>query len=263
MVFNGGNMETVNLAWNKEFWDRKFNWNLSGGAEWSELWGSPYSQWNVTIYPRIFSFLPAESVLEIGQGFGRWTHFLLPYTKESYRGIEMSQKSTTACKKQFGSMDKDIEFYLNDGLSLDLVDDRKYDFIFSFDSLIHAGMDVFESYIPKILNSLLSENGVAFIHHSNLHGAMQKGLVTAQQANTYYLDRTSSGELLLDLINRNGGRVLTQEKFSFLGLTLSTCFTVFCKKDASFRDKTIIVENLDFNKEIEYAKSIDARYNLK
>lgn len=256
-------MKGVDLAWNKDFWDRQFNWNLSQGNEWSDLWGSPYSQWNITIYPRIFSFLPAGSILEVGQGFGRWTNFLLPYAKESYRGIEMSEKSTAACKRQYSDMDGDIEFYLNDGLSLDAVDDRKYDFIFSFDSLVHAGMNVFESYIPKMLDSLLSDNGVVFIHHSNLHGAMQQGLVTEKQASGYYLDRTTSGELLLDLIEKNNGRVLVQEKFSFLGLALSTCFTIFCKKDAHFKDKTTIFENFDFNRENEHAQNIDKKYNFK
>jgi len=256
-------MNGVDLAWNKHFWDRQFNWHLSSGTEWSNLWGSPYSQWNTAIYPRIFSFLPARSILEIGQGFGRWTKFLLPHAKESYRGIEISTKCTEACKKQYSDTSADIEFYLNDGLSLDLVDDRKYDFIFSFDSLIHAGMDVFESYLPKIINSLLSENGVAFIHHSNLYASMQQGLVTEKQANLYYLDRTSSGELLLAMIEKNGGRVLVQERLSSLGLPLSTCFTVFCKKDAHFRDRTMIVDNIDFDKEIEYAKSIDDKYNFK
>ena len=256
-------MKGVDLAWNKNFWDKQFNWTRSSGDEWSDLWGSSHSQWNVTIYPRIFSFLPARSILEIGQGFGRWTNFLLPYATESYRGIEMSEKSTAACKKQYSGMEKDVEFYLNDGLSLDSVADRKYDFIFSFDSLIHAGMNVFESYIPTMINSLLSENGVAFIHHSNLYGAMQQGLVTEQQADVYYLDRTSSGDLLTDLIEKNGGRILVQEKLSFLGLTLSTCFTAFCKKDAHFKSKKIIAENLDFNKEIEYAKVIDRKYNFK
>ncbi len=256
-------MKTVDLEWNKNFWDNRFDWKTRGGIEWSDIWGSPYSQWNITLFPRIFSFLPAQSILEIGQGFGRWTKFLLPYAKESYRGIEISKKSTQACKAKYAHTEADVEFYLNDGLSLDAVDDRKYDFIFSFDSLIHAGMDVFESYVPKIINSLLSENGVAFIHHSNLHDAMAQKLITAKQADVYFLDRTSSGALLLELIEKNGGRVLTQERFTCLDLSLGNCFTVFCKKDASFRKNTLITENYDFNKEIEHAKKIDAQYNFK
>ena len=256
-------MKGVDLTWNKTFWDNQFNWDTSGGNEWSNLWGSPYSHWNTGIYPRIFSFLPARSILEIGQGCGRWTKFLLPYAQESYRGIEISEKCTEACKKQYANVDADIEFYLNDGLSLDAVDDRKYDFIFSFDSLIHAGMDVFGSYLPKIINSLLTDNGVAFIHHSNLHAAMKQGLVTERQANSFYLDRTSSGELVADMIEELGGRVLVQERFSCLNLTLGNCFTVFCKKDAHFRDKTVLVDNLDFDKEIAYSKKIDDSYNLK
>jgi hypothetical protein len=41
------------------------------------------------------------------------------------------------------------------------------DFVFSFDSLVHAEPDVIQAYIEQ-LASILTPGGAAFIHHSNL-----------------------------------------------------------------------------------------------
>lgn len=273
-------MNGVDLAWNKVFWEKNYNWRKNAGAEWSDIWGSPASQWNITLYPRIFSFLPASAILEIGQGFGRWTHFLLKYT-DVYRAVEMSPKCVQACNEIFlGAhklsdnkqdanwvkpeqyQNKNMAFYHTDGLCLDMVADKKYDLIFSFDSLVHAGMDVFKSYIPKMINELLSDTGVAFLHHSNMHDALTKGYVTKKQADSYYLERTSSGALVQELIEKSGGRVLSQERFSCLGLKLSNCFTLFCKKDAYYRQETIITENREFDAEVALAKRLDEQYNF-
>jgi hypothetical protein len=41
------------------------------------------------------------------------------------------------------------------------------DFVFSFDSLVHAEADVLEGYLLQIARKL-ARDGVAFLHHSNL-----------------------------------------------------------------------------------------------
>ena len=102
-------------------------------------------------------------MLEIAPGFGRWTQFLLPATKIEYLGIDISEECVNRCRNIFRDVDKAL-FYPNDGLSLNMVPDALFDFIFSFDSLVHAEIDVLEAYIPQILQKL-RPNGVAFIHH--------------------------------------------------------------------------------------------------
>ena len=42
-------------------------------------------------------------------------------------------------------------FHQNDGLTLNIAGSDKFDFIFSFDSLVHAKAEVFKAYIPQIL----------------------------------------------------------------------------------------------------------------
>src|SRR5260370_17893136 len=53
----------------------KYDWK-DAGEEWSELWGNSAAQWFGAILPRVGECLPARIILEIGAGFGRWTHYL-------------------------------------------------------------------------------------------------------------------------------------------------------------------------------------------
>lgn len=64
------------IGWNKTTFNEVYNWEQQG-EEWSSSWGSSFSQWVSTIYPRIACFFPAERILEIAPGFGRWTRFLI------------------------------------------------------------------------------------------------------------------------------------------------------------------------------------------
>ena len=49
----------------------KYDWK-EAGEEWSQPWGSSAAQWAGTIFPRIRECLPADTILEIAPGFGRW-----------------------------------------------------------------------------------------------------------------------------------------------------------------------------------------------
>jgi hypothetical protein len=60
---------------NLECWDAAYDWK-GLGEEWSSRWGSSEAQWFGALLPRIHRFLPAERVLEIAPGYGRWTEYL-------------------------------------------------------------------------------------------------------------------------------------------------------------------------------------------
>ena len=144
-------------------WGHDHTWP-SGGDEWSDGWGGSEKQWSGAILPRIKEFLPTGTILEIAPGYGRWTQFLKDQCNH-LTGVDLNSNCIEECRKRF-ALDKNLEFVLNDGKSLDRIPDNSVDFIFSFDSLVHAEIDVIESYItqfPRILKS----NGAAFIHHSN------------------------------------------------------------------------------------------------
>ncbi len=63
------------LDWNRAVWKRDYSWPKQGD-EWSASWGGADMQWHRTILPRIHAFLPADTILEIAPGFGRWTQYL-------------------------------------------------------------------------------------------------------------------------------------------------------------------------------------------
>ncbi len=69
-------------------------------------------------------------------------------------------------KKRFISNDN-IEYHINDGKSLEQIQDESIDFAFSFDSLVHAESDVIQAYLEQ-LGKKLKPDGVGFIHHSNI-----------------------------------------------------------------------------------------------
>jgi len=85
---------------------------------------------------------------------------------DHYIGVDLNSNCISACQERFADV-KHAAFYANDGKSLAMVEDSSVDFAFSFDSLVHAEMDVIEAYCRE-LSRKLSPSGVAFIHHSNL-----------------------------------------------------------------------------------------------
>jgi ubiquinone/menaquinone biosynthesis C-methylase UbiE len=135
------------------------------GDEWSQNFGGTEALWFFVLYPRIHRFLPARNVLEIAPGFGRWTRYL-GVQCQSLTGVDISGKCVEHCKARFVS-EAHMEFHVNDGMSLDVVPDGSIDFVFSFDSLVHAECDVMEAYLAQLARKL-SPEGIGFIHHSNI-----------------------------------------------------------------------------------------------
>jgi SAM-dependent methyltransferase len=133
--------------------------------EWSKDWGGVEMQWHGSILPRIHAFIPTRCILEIGPGFGRWTHFLKDLC-DRLIVVDLSKNCIRAYQHRFRNSSH-ISYHLNDRRSLDAVADGSVDFVFRFDSLVHIEVDVIESYL-KQLASKLTPNGVGFIHHSNM-----------------------------------------------------------------------------------------------
>ncbi len=149
---------------NLTFWDQRYEWS-SEGDEWSAPWGGPEAQWHGTVLPRIHSFLPADTILEIAPGRGRWTEYLKDQCRRLIL-VDLSPACIEACKSRF-SASTHIKYHVNDGASLGMIEDESVDFVFSFDSLVHAEPDIIENYVVEIARKLKA-GGAGFIHHSNL-----------------------------------------------------------------------------------------------
>jgi SAM-dependent methyltransferase len=152
------------LEENIAYWNKQFHWRY-GGDEWSNWWGSPEAEWEATVFPRIADYLPAPRIVEIAPGYGRWTEFLKDYSDELI-GIDVAKRCVKACRRRFRG-DRRLTFAVNDGRTLPKVDARSADLVFSFDSLVHVEWDVMRSYVHELAR-VLSDDGVAFVHHSNM-----------------------------------------------------------------------------------------------
>lgn len=239
------------LAWNKNRWDGEYNWT-GRGEEWSEYWGGSEAQWFGCLYPRLHRFLPAENLLEIAPGFGRWTRYLLEYVQGRYAGVDLSRECVDYCLERFSGFSK-TEFLANDGLSLDSVEDGLFDLVFSFDSLVHANLDVHESYIPQILRKL-NKSGVAFIHHSNW---ARSG---SNKVNVHCRAEDVSAAAYAEIVKQAGGHIMLQECLNWGTEEKADAFTLFCRADRDALSTMVCIENNDFMREASVIREIHSAY---
>lgn len=172
---------------NLELWNKKYAWS-DEGDEWSSAWGGTDWAWWTSLYPRVYPFLPAKTILEIAPGHGRFTKYLKNYC-ERLIIVDLSPNCIEACRKRFAG-ESHISYHVNDGRSLDMVPDGSIDFVFSFDSLVHADAEVMQDYIRQISRKL-TDGGWGFLHHSNL-GSYRLNASLAGYANKW----KSLGKLL-------------------------------------------------------------------
>src|SRR5690606_9267209 len=192
----GSEPKMPDLSWNTSLWGDNYGWE-EAGEEWSVPWGGSEAQWYGSLFPRLHRLLPASSILEIAPGYGRWTRFLLPNC-ERYLGIDLHASCVEACRNRFSNASH-ARFASNDGLSLAAAPDASFDVVFSFDSLVHAEIDVLQAYVAEILRKL-KPGGTAFIHHSNY---AQSQLVEGQ--NDHSRAHSVSASAVADLVSVHGG----------------------------------------------------------
>jgi len=238
-------------TWNKATFDGGWDWE-AGGEEWSSAWGSSEAQWFGSIYPRVHRFLPADWILEIAPGAGRWTRFLLPATGAGYLGIDLSVECIERCRTRFGDVPR-ARFESNNGLSLAMAPDDTFDFVFSFDSLVHVEIDVLESYIPQILRKLRG-GGAAFLHHSNWLESGERG------SNRHCRAESVGVSGVARIVEQNGGRVLIQEAVNWESETCVDCFTTFARADGEFEATGRIIHNLAFVTEAAAIRDAQSAY---
>ena len=157
----------ASLEENYNFWNHNYDWTRFGGEEWSARWGGSDLQWSASLWPRLADHLPAETVVEIAPGYGRWSHYLLQHCRDLTL-VDLSERCIHACKLRFKD-DSRLTFRVGDGRSLPGVEDGSVDLVFSFESLVHAELEVMDSYLKEI-RRVLKPGGVAFLHHSNAGG---------------------------------------------------------------------------------------------
>ena len=234
---------------NKEAWQGEKKW-AAQGEEWSEAWGGSVYQWIGGIYPRIHRFVPCESILEIAPGYGRWTQYLLHYSKRLL-AFDLTERCIEFCRQRFSQFDH-CSFNVNDGRSLPSVADATVDFVFSFDSLVHCELDVIRDYLVEI-SRVLKPEGTAFLHHSNLK-AFPKLSRKAPNNLTHWRAGSVSAEEVALAATKCDLVVTSQECVNWGGKITIDCFSVLSKSESHRQEKLVRVSNPDFMQEAALIK---------
>jgi SAM-dependent methyltransferase len=238
------------LDWNKRHWGTDYHWD-DGGEAWSQSWGSSEAQWYGSLYPRVHRHLPTKAILEIAPGHGRWTRFLLPLC-EKFVGVDLNETTTAVCRDRFSDQPH-ARFMTNDGLSLDMVPAGQFDFVFCFDSLVHAEIDVMQSYLRQIIRKL-KPGGAAFVHHSHF------GAGDIDRPNPHGRGVTVSAEAVAQIITDNAGVVMVQEAVTWEDAKLLDCLTTFCPAASYFGRAPQRFDNPLFMLEATFIKKYYAAY---
>ena len=235
----------------------KYDWR-DAGEEWSERWGTSAAQWSETILPRIKDCLPAPTILEIGPGYGRWTHYLKDQC-ERLVVVDRSAECIEACRTRFAT-DPRVTGYVNEGGSLPMISDGSVDFVFSFDVFVHIKREVVEQYLSEFSRTL-KPGGRGFIHHSNLGAYANsarnfipsglKKLLTKWHVldEDHHRTPTMSAQLFRTLCGEHGLRCTRQELVNWRGRRLIDCFSWFRRDEAARDQPTEIIRNPHFMRE--------------
>jgi hypothetical protein len=234
-----------------------YEW-IQAGEEWSEPWGSSAAQWFATILARIHQCLPARTILEIAPGFGRWTYYLKEHC-ERLHVVDPDERCIETCRRRF-SADSHLSYHVNDGRSLAMIPDRSIDFVFSFDSLVHVPQDVVEAYLRQ-LPEKLKDDGIAFIHHSNLGeyaspvverlpGRVRKLLTKAKILESdHQRDPNMTAELFRARCAEHGLICVCQEIVNWRSRRLIDCFSTIARLGSKWERPARVSRNPDFMRE--------------
>jgi len=242
VAWTGMIFDMPSIEWNRAFWT-DYDWPASG-EEWSSEWGDAKTQWWTTIMPRISRGVPAGRIVEIAPGRGRWTRFLLDCC-QSYAGYDISADCLDFCRKRFDDSISTAraQFFQTDGGSLSHEKPETVDFVFSFDSLVHAESGVMDEYLAECLR-VLSPGGLAFLHHSNLAALDEDTRKRGFDGHSRGI--TVSAETVRNRCDALGILVLVQETVSWKQVPLMDCFSLVAKPPIAGFEAPAIFANTDF-----------------
>lgn len=234
---------------NRKLWDAGYEWDRQG-EEWSATWGGSAAQWQGAIRPRLGDMLPADTVLEIAPGCGRWTHYLKDHCRRLV-AVDLAENCVIACRQRFAA-DAHVTCHANDGKSLAMIGDRSVDFVFSFDSLVHAEPDVIRAYLEQLAVKL-KPDGRGFIHHSNLGQYPQGTLPDGRPAfsgKSHWRSAGMTAARFAEYCERAGLACIGQELVNWGNdECLIDCFSQFTPRGSKWARQNVMRENAGFMRE--------------
>ena len=208
----------------ERLWSDPTNWQDQ------ELWSSMFAKntqdlWDNVILPRIKDYLKGD-VLEDAPGHGRVTNFLAKHLNilDSLELVDQSEHCIEYCRERFG---RNLKYHVNNGMSLNMIENNSKDFVFSWDSFVHMDREVINLYLAGFSN-VLKKGGHGFIHHSYFYGDKNPEKNKAGRSN---MDIDEFADLLV----KNNLKKVKQEIFTHKDTIkedpsiINDCFTTFAK----------------------------------
>lgn len=155
-----------NISRNREKWGSQETW------ETEYKWGYQYNEREIQyeemrdVFDRfLVPYVPKRKldILEIAPGGGKGTVDLIPLARKLTL-LDLNEECIQLCKERFKYYDH-IEYCVNDGASMDMIEDNSMDLIVSWAAFVHIHVEVVEAYV-KQFRSKLKDKGVMWIHHS-------------------------------------------------------------------------------------------------
>jgi ubiquinone/menaquinone biosynthesis C-methylase UbiE len=244
---------------NLSVWNEGYDWSHKGET-WSTAWGGSEAQWYGMLFPRIHAFLPADSILEIAPGYGRWTQMLKAHCKK-LTVVDLAESCIEGCKKRFQN-DTHITYHVNDGRSLAMIPDASIDFAFSFDSLVHVEKDVIQDYVGQLAQKL-TPNGVGFIHHSNIgvYVNPSTGELPDFLFNVHWRATSMTARHFKRMCSEVGLSCISQELVNWgTNGVLIDCFSLFTRRDSAWARPNRVLINKSFMDEAAYLGKVMRLY---
>jgi SAM-dependent methyltransferase len=235
----------------------KYDWP-AGGEEWSSAWGGSEYLWHGTIRPRVQSFLPARSALELAPGYGRCTEFLRNFC-ERLTLVDLVEKCISACRERFAG-DQRLSYHVNDGKTLPMIASSSIDLVFSWDSLVHVESDAVRSYVAEFAR-ILKPDGAGLVHHSNL-ASFKDASGTLTIPNQHLRAESVSAALFEDWCHESGLACVAQEIINWGGPHLIDCVSVFVPAKSARARPNRVIENASFMLEAAHFRKLAEHYKL-
>tara|TARA_R110000772_G_scaffold5691_2_gene20358 strand:- start:11846 stop:12514 length:669 start_codon:yes stop_codon:yes gene_type:complete len=185
-------------------WNKDSMWK-DGGHEWSSNVGHDTDYiWNKYIFEHLREFRN-DDILEIAPGYGRMTQYLSVLTS-NLSVVDLNENCINKTKEKLGNFVEN--YYINDGLKLDMISSNSVDLVFSYDSFVHMHKNVIESYIEEI-ERVLKNGGYGFIHHSQYYSDEDLSF------GNYGGRSDMNKDLFNEMVKKNGMEVIKQFDIQF------------------------------------------------
>ncbi len=130
-------------------------------------------------------------------------------------------------------------------MTLTAVPDHSVDFVFSYDSLVHAEAEVLNAYTKEIAR-VLRPGGTAFLHHSNLRDFSDSATGILSIENKHWRGESMSAALLRRYALDAGIFCVAQEIVNWGCPHLTDCFSMLVGRAPENGEETRVIENPHF-----------------